>query len=109
MTIANTILNQLGGNHFISMTGSKNFVSDGNKLRMTLAKNASKANRLEIVLNDCDLYDLRFYRYTAPRLDHKKMTFTSEKVTEVASYKDIYCDMLQEIFTTVTGLYTKRF
>ena len=36
MTIANTILEQLGGNKFIAMTGAKNFVSDGNTLRMTL-------------------------------------------------------------------------
>lgn len=36
MTIANTILELLSGNHFIVMTGAKNFVADGNTLRMTL-------------------------------------------------------------------------
>ena len=36
MTIANTILEQLGGNKFIAMTGAKNFLSNGSTLRMTL-------------------------------------------------------------------------
>lgn len=44
MRVADIILNQLGGNKFVVMTGSKNFVSDGNTLRMNLAKNCSKAN-----------------------------------------------------------------
>ena len=35
MSIATIILDQLGGPGFIMMTGAKNFVSDGNTLRMT--------------------------------------------------------------------------
>jgi len=35
MEIAKTILAQLGGNRFIAMTGSKDFVSDGNTLHIT--------------------------------------------------------------------------
>ena len=46
MSIATIILDQLGGPGFIMMTGAKNFVSDGNTLRMTLPRNASGANRL---------------------------------------------------------------
>ena len=48
MSIATIILDQLGGPGFIMMTGAKNFVSDGNTLRMTLPRNASGANRLYI-------------------------------------------------------------
>lgn len=107
MKIADEILTQLGGSRFVAMTGSSHFVSDKNKLRMSLTKNMSKANRLEITLNDCDLYDMRFYKYTAPRFNRKTVSFSEEKVIEVASYKDIYCDMLQEIFTKVTGMYTR--
>lgn len=51
MSVAETILQQLGGQRFTAMTGSKNYLADGNSLRMTLAKNHSKANRLAITLD----------------------------------------------------------
>ena len=66
MSIASIILEQLGGNKFIAMTGASHFVSDGNTLRMTLPKNGSKANRLYITLDEgTDTYTMRFFRYTA--------------------------------------------
>lgn len=107
MRVADIILDQLGGNKFVVMTGSKNFVSDGNTLRMTLAKNASKANRLWITLEADDTYTMRFFRYTAPKMNTKTYTFTDEKITEVKTTKGVYCDMLQDIFTRTTGLYTR--
>lgn len=107
MTVANIIYNQLGGNKFVVMTGSKNFLDDGNTLRMALAKNASKANRLWITLEADDTYTMRFFRYTAPRFSTKTYTFSDEKITEVRTIKGVYCDMLQELFTEVTGLYTR--
>lgn len=106
MSVASEILNQLGGNRFIVMTGTKNFISDGYTLRMTLPKNLSKANRLEITLTPDDLYTVRFYRYTAPRLSRTTWTYSDEKITEIEIIDGVYCDMLQEIFTRVTGMYT---
>ena len=110
MTIANTILHQLGGNRFITFTGSKNFLDTGNGLRMSLARNGSKANRLEITLDWDDTYTMRFYRFTKGglRVDHKKGTakFVDDKVTEVKTYTGIYCDQLEELFTETTKLYT---
>lgn len=106
MRVADIILEQLGGNKFIVMTGSKNLVSDKNTLRMTLAKNMSKANRLEIILQPDDLYTMRFYRYIAPRMNSKTLTFSKEKITEVAKYEGVFFDKLQEIFTQVTGMNT---
>ena len=50
MSVADTILQQLGGHKFVVMTGSSHFVSDKNTLRMKLAKNKSKANKLDITL-----------------------------------------------------------
>ena len=52
MSVAETILQQLGGHRFTVMTGSKNYIADGNSLRMTLAKTHSKANRLTITLDE---------------------------------------------------------
>ncbi len=107
MRVADIILQQLGGNRFAAMTGSKMFIADGNSLKMNLAKNASKANRLTVTLDEAtDTYKMRFYRYTAGRLNKKTFAWTPDKVTEVAEYSDVYCDQLQELFTEVTGLYT---
>lgn len=41
MTVANTILEQLGGSKFLAMTGAKNLLADGNTLLMTLPKIAA--------------------------------------------------------------------
>ena len=100
-SVPDIILRQLGGTRFITMTGVKNL-----SLNMTLPRNKSKANRLSVTLNNNDTYTLRFYRYTAPRLNHKTYTFSNEKVTEVEHIDQIYCDQLESVFTRVTGLYT---
>lgn len=95
MNTATQILNQLGGNKFVAMTGSNNFVSTGNGLRMSLRKNNAQAKQLSITLNSLDLYDVHFY------------TFDKEfNIKTKAKFENVYCDMLQSIFTKVTGLYT---
>lgn len=95
MQIAQTILNQLGGNKFIVMTGSKNFVAGENYLRMKLTRNKIKAQYLTITLNSMDTYDMCFFSVD------KELNRTTK-----ASIEDVYCDMLQDIFTQHTGLYT---
>lgn len=106
MRVADIILQQLGGNKFLVMTGAKHLVADGNTLRMTLPKNMSKANRLHITLDPDDTYTMRFFKFTAGRLDKKTFEWKEDKVTEVKLVKGVYCDMLQEIFTATTGMYT---
>ena len=60
--IAKTILEQIGGRRFAAMTGSKDFIDMGNGLRMSLARNKTSANRLDIIYDaDLDLYNMRFY------------------------------------------------
>lgn len=95
MQVAQTILNQLGGNKFIVMTGSKNFVASENYLRMNLTKNKAKAKWLKITLNGKDLYDMHF--------------FTADKecnITTKVKFEDVYFDQLQSLFIKATGLYT---
>lgn len=110
--IANDIYSQLGGGRFVAMTGTKGFVwfDKDQMLRMALAKNGSKANRLDITYNWDDTYTMRFYHYTPyrTRIDIEKQIWKEypEKITEVKTYSHIYCDQLQELFTEVTGLYT---
>lgn len=61
--IAQTILQQIGGRRFATMTGSRDFINMGNGLRMSLAKNKTSANRLDITYDEgLDLYNMRFYR-----------------------------------------------
>lgn len=90
------ILQQLGGNRFIAMTGTKNFVYDLKELSlsMKLSRNKANATHLKIQVNSLDLYDLTFYKCT-------------EQIEVVKQVNNIYDDMLQPIFTEVTGLYTK--
>lgn len=105
MNVAHTILRQLGGNKFLVMTGAIP-VTDGNTLRLHLTKNMSKANRLYITLEADDTYTMRFFKYTAGRLDMKTFEWKADKVTEIKTIEGVYCDMLQSIFTEVTGMYT---
>ena len=114
MTIAETILSQLGGKRFILFTGCKDFYSSENNtvLTMTIPRNGSKANLLEVKYNyGTDSYDMKFYKRTAPRYSQKnfiagKDPWIPEKITIVKEFKEIYCDQLQELFTEVTSLYT---
>lgn len=106
MRVADIILQQLGGNKFLVMTGANHLVSDGNTLRMQLPKNSSKANRLHITLEADDTYTVRFFRYTAGKLNKKTYTWTEDKMEEIKTVEGVYCDMLQDIFTQVTGMCT---
>jgi len=110
MTIAQTILEQIGGNKFIAMTGASHFIDDGNTLRMNLAKNMSKANRLYITLDFDDTYTMHFfyYRPVGWKVDHKKRAVTKrpEIMKDVYKISGVYFDQLQDIFTQVTGMDT---
>ena len=78
--IAKTIWKQIGGRRFATMTGSKDFINMGNGLRMSLARNKTSANRLDIIYDaGADLYNMRFYRKT-----FNKKTFECRK-TDIAT------------------------
>lgn len=82
------------------MTGSRNYINLGNGLQMSLARNKTSANRLKIILDEgTDTYTMYFYRQTLTK-------YADIKVKEIAKYEGVYFDMLQQIFTDVTGLYT---
>lgn len=97
MTVAKTILAQLGGNKFVVMTGTKNLVGSENSLAFKFGRNSSKSNYVKIVLNGSDLYDITFYHVR-----------NYEQVID-KQYTDIFNDQLVEIFERYTGLRTKLF
>ena len=98
MTVAKTILEQLGGNKFRVMTGAKNFMGFTDGLVMKIGRNSSNSNYLKITLNSMDTYDMEFAKVT--RMGEKK---------SVTEYNNIYCDMLTDQFTSRTGMYTSVF
>ena len=98
MSIAKTILEQLGGNKFCVMTGAKNLMGFENGLVMKLGRNSSNSNYLKITLNSMDTYDMEFAKLT--RMGEKK---------SVTEYNNIYNDMLTDQFTAHTGMYTSLF
>ncbi len=90
MTTASTILNQLGGNKFVAMTGAVCY-SDGNTL-VSKFKGSKVANIMYITLNENDLYDVKICKF---------------KGVDIKTVKEVYgayADMLQTLFEKTTGL-----
>ena len=94
--IAQTIMQQIGGNRFAVMTGAKQFVALGNGLQFKLPSNFAKKgiNCIKITLTPADLYDVEFFK------------IRGMNVTEVEKSEGLYADMLQSEFRRVTGLDT---
>ena len=95
MSVARTILEQLGGNRFCAMTGAKNLVDCGDALAMKIGRNKTSSNYLKITLNSMDTYDMKFSR-VSPMGNERS----------IHNYENIYNDQLQETFTSHTGMYT---
>ena len=98
MSVAKTILSQLGGNKFAVMTGAKNFVDCGDALSMRIGRNKTSSNYLKVTLNSLDLYDMKFSR-VSPKGGERSIT----------EYNNIFNDQLVEVFEKHTGMYTKLF
>jgi len=96
MIPAEIILQQLGGRRFIVMTGIKKYFhsNNGMTLLMHLTPNIAKAKFLAITLDASDTYTMVF------------STIQKGELVELVRHERVYCDMLQGIFTKVTGLYT---
>ena len=98
MQVATEIFNQLGGRRFLVMTGAKNLIGDKNSLSMHLPRNKSGAKYLKIELTNLDDYTLTFQ---TQKTVAGKVTFPVFETCE-----GVYCDNLQEVFTSITGIYT---
>ena len=96
MSVAQIILNQLGGNKFVSITGAKHIVVYPNALSFQLPSGVTKnkANYVKVTLNSNDLYDVIFCKIF--KLDMR----------EISSFGDIGASSLIELFNSETGLVT---
>ena len=91
--IAKTILQQLGGNKFIAMTGAKNLGFTDKGLQMKIGRNSKGGTHVIIELDrGKDLYNIEFVQVR----NFKRKT--------IKKLKGIYADQLGEIFTRYTGL-----
>jgi hypothetical protein len=103
MTVATTILEQLGGRRFQVMTGASNFTGDTNKLTFALPGKpgfvSNGINHVEIRLDPSDTYTVTFRRISFRRN-------VKDPVKVVSEETDIYAENLSEVFRLHTGLVT---
>ena len=92
--IPQTILQQLGGNKFIAMTGAKNFGTNGNDLSFKIGRNPKGFTHCRITLNSLDLYDMTFIR------------IRKCQIVEEREWVMVYADKLNTILEGQTGLRT---
>jgi hypothetical protein len=99
MTVANTILAQLGGNKFRVMTGAKNLIGSADGLSMKVAGRIAKGrvSYVTVKLDPTDTYIV------------KSFSVYKHKLTELYSADMVYDDMLAKTFTEATGLETRLF
>ena len=97
LTVAKTILEQLGGGRFLTMTGAKNIIGSENGLSFRINSvnyDGKRVNVVHITLDPSDTYTV-VASYLRAR-----------KLKNVATVSDVYNDQLQAVFTRVTGLHT---
>jgi len=99
MTVATTILEQLGGRRFLAMTGATHLAAAGTALLFTLPSTphfvCKGINLVRVTLTPMDTYTVEFWKRTR------------RGVQDVARCEDIYAENLQECFTRETGLATR--
>lgn len=89
------ILQQLGGNMFVAMTGAKNLSTESNPpaLSMKVGSGAqNKVKHLKVVLDEGS--------------DTYTMIFFDSKGSTIKKVDHVYAEDLRRIFTEVTGFYT---
>lgn len=94
LQVANTIVQQLGGNRFRAMTGANTFVGSERSVTFKIGRNAKGVSHVRITLNVADLYDMEFLSVRGTSIKRK-----SDAIAR-------YADQLRETFEQHTGLYT---
>jgi hypothetical protein len=95
--VAQTILQQLGGNRFLAMTGARDICAAKDAIVFRLPRGArGGVNSVVVRLEANDTYTVLFNRRTQ----------MGAVVRGVSSATMVYADRLQATFTEHTGLYT---
>jgi hypothetical protein len=93
--IASIILEQLGGNRFIAMTGAKNLLAGERTLSFKIPR-SNDITHVSITLDCEDTYRVTF----------NKIVGTKPPVI-IHTRGSVYADQLQTLFTDQTGLATR--
>lgn len=96
-TIAMTILEQLGGNRFLAMTGAKHLVSDSVERSLTMKLGRFPGVKIVCVVIKLDPSDT----YTVKAYDSKALKACGLP-TKIAT--GVHADALRRTFTHLTGL-----
>lgn len=105
MTVTSTILDQLGGNKFMVMTGASHPVKLENGIEFNLPRAKNGANRFKIVLTRGDLYDITFSKSLPLRMDLKSGELKGG-LKEIEVIRSVFVSDLRSIFENRTGLLT---
>lgn len=92
LEVAQTILAQLGGNRFLSMTGARHLTGSADTLSFKLPSRG--VNYVSIKLEGDDTYTMTFGK------------LRGVQYSVACVHSGVYCDMLRGLFTRVTGLAT---
>lgn len=98
LSVAETILAQLGGNRFRAMTGANGFIGSESTLSFKIPTH-NGINGVLITLEPSDTYKVEFISVRRKGFDIVR------KVK--STYHEVYAEDLQNIFTKETGLYTR--
>lgn len=101
MTVAETILHQLGGTRFIAMTGADNFVGGETTLifRIPASLTKNRGNRIRVTLDGNDFYKIEYMKIRTART--VKNPFV---ILDTREHIDV--SKLRLNFTNMTGLDT---
>lgn len=95
--VAQTILEQLGGNRFGAMTRAAQFVDTGNGVQFSIGPGAKRGiNKVKITLTAADTYAAEFW----------KISNSGLQMQHRATVNGVYADRLAEVFTENTGFDT---
>lgn len=94
MQVAQTILQQLGGNRFVAMTGARDFVGLENGLVFALPQRlcVNKANKVRVRLASDDTYTVEFF------------SIRGQNVRTISDHSMVYADNLAQLISDQTGL-----
>ena len=90
MTVATTIVEQLGGRQFCVMNGVKAMTTRPDGVAIKIGRGAKNGiNIVDITLNTNDYYDIKFKKGTKVVVEHT----------------DVCVDVLRNTYTNATGFY----
>lgn len=92
MNTAQKILDTIGGNKFIAMTGATIYSQNNGQTLVAKFKGSRIANILYVTLNSNDLYDVKICK------------FQNMDIKNVAEFKDIFAENLKYAFENTTKL-----